>query len=226
MCRESPSAQRSFVNPMPRDDMAQDPQHLVCNANSLLCTAGQRVGSGHGRHGADRLHTLCHRNPASVVAQARQLTAVGDCVAIHYDARRPGPTTTASGRSFATIPACLRPPREMRLGRVEPRRATLEGLKAALAAFPDATHLYLLSGDCMAIKTAEWAHAFLGRATPTISNASISPPGAGSRPASRKSGWSTATSSTNAPASPSSTPPSSSRSASVSGARPPRVSAS
>jgi hypothetical protein len=39
--------------------------------------------------------------------------------------------------------------------------ASLEGLTAALAAFPDATHVYLLSGDCMAIKTAEWAHAFL-----------------------------------------------------------------
>ena len=32
---------------------------------------------------------LCHRNPAAVVAQARQLTAAGDCVAIHYDARAP-----------------------------------------------------------------------------------------------------------------------------------------
>jgi hypothetical protein len=28
-------------------------------------------------------------------------------------------------------------------------------------AFPRATHFYMLSGDCMAIKSAEYAHAFL-----------------------------------------------------------------
>jgi hypothetical protein len=32
---------------------------------------------------------LCHKNPDAVVAQARQLTAAGDCVAIHFDARAP-----------------------------------------------------------------------------------------------------------------------------------------
>jgi hypothetical protein len=105
---------------------------------------------------------LCHRNPASVVAQARQLAAAGDCVAIHYDARSPrsdydrirSELRDDPGVTFARRVKCG-------WGEWSLVAASLEGLKAALAAFPDATHLYLLSGDCMAIKTAEWAHAFL-----------------------------------------------------------------
>jgi hypothetical protein len=105
---------------------------------------------------------LCHKNPASVVAQARQLTAAGDCVAIHFDARAPradfdrirSELRDDAGVTFARRVACG-------WGEWSLVAASLEGVKAALAAFPEATHLYLLSGDCMAIKTAEWAHAFL-----------------------------------------------------------------
>jgi hypothetical protein len=39
--------------------------------------------------------------------------------------------------------------------------ATLRTLRAARAAFPQATHFYLLSGDCMPIKSAEHARASL-----------------------------------------------------------------
>src|SRR5690606_21445700 len=39
--------------------------------------------------------------------------------------------------------------------------ATLEAVRAAVEAFPAATHFYMLSGDCMQIKTAEFAHALL-----------------------------------------------------------------
>jgi hypothetical protein len=49
----------------------------------------------------------------------------------------------------------------MRLGGVEPRAASLNGLEAAVEAFPRATHFYMLSGDCAAVKSAEYAHAFL-----------------------------------------------------------------
>ena len=105
---------------------------------------------------------LCHKNPASVVAQARQLTAAGDCVAIHYDARAPR-------SEFDRLRAELRDDPDVAFarrvkcgwGEWSLVAATLEGTKAALAAFPDATHIYLLSGDCVAIKTSEWAHAFL-----------------------------------------------------------------
>ena len=30
---------------------------------------------------------LCHKDPEGIIAQAERLTAVGDCVAIHFDAR-------------------------------------------------------------------------------------------------------------------------------------------
>lgn len=40
-------------------------------------------------------------------------------------------------------------------------RASLNAVEAAVDAFPDATHFYMVSGDCMAIKSAEYAHAFL-----------------------------------------------------------------
>src|SRR5690606_34326970 len=40
-------------------------------------------------------------------------------------------------------------------------QATLHAVEAAVAAFPRATHFYMVSGDCMAIKSATYAHQFL-----------------------------------------------------------------
>lgn len=40
-------------------------------------------------------------------------------------------------------------------------QATLNAVEAAVDEFPRATHFYMLSGDCMAIKSAEYTHAFL-----------------------------------------------------------------
>ena len=40
-------------------------------------------------------------------------------------------------------------------------QATLHAVEAAVEAFPRATHFYMLSGDCMAIKSAEYTHNFL-----------------------------------------------------------------
>jgi hypothetical protein len=40
-------------------------------------------------------------------------------------------------------------------------QATINAVEAAVEAYPRATHFYMLSGDCMAIKTAEYTHAFL-----------------------------------------------------------------
>ncbi len=40
-------------------------------------------------------------------------------------------------------------------------QATLYAVEAAVEAFPRATHFYMVSGDCMAIKSAEYAHDFL-----------------------------------------------------------------
>jgi len=32
---------------------------------------------------------LCHKDPDAIIQQAQQLTAVGDFIAIHFDARAP-----------------------------------------------------------------------------------------------------------------------------------------
>jgi hypothetical protein len=108
---------------------------------------------------------LCHKDPEGIIAQARRLTAAGDYVAIHFDGR-------AKPADFERIRSAL----ELNEGVTFARRrhkcgwgewslvaATLEAVRAAVEAFPRATHFYMLSGDCMPIKSAEYAHEFLDR---------------------------------------------------------------
>lgn len=106
---------------------------------------------------------LCHKDPDDIVAQAERLTAGGDYVAIHFDSR--------SGRSaFGMIasrlkgnPSVVLVRRRVRCGWGEWSlvEATLRAVRAAVEAFPKATHFYMLSGDCMPIKSAGFIHAFL-----------------------------------------------------------------
>ena len=126
--------------------------------------AGRHGGQSAGKTGMARIAyiLLGHRDPDAVVAQVRHLTAAGDAVVVHYDARAPraefdrlrAAFDGAAGVAFA---------RRLRCGWGEWSlvAATLEGMRTALAAFPEAGHLYLLSGDCMPIKSAEWVHGFL-----------------------------------------------------------------
>ncbi|WP_282027282.1 DUF5928 domain-containing protein [Ruegeria faecimaris] len=106
---------------------------------------------------------LCHKDPDAIIAQAEQLTAAGDCMAIHFDAR-------ASREAYARIQGALQANSNVTFatkrikcgwGEWSLVQATLNAVQAALEAFPRATHFYMLSGDCMAIKTAEYAHQFL-----------------------------------------------------------------
>ncbi len=108
---------------------------------------------------------LCHKDPDAIILQAQQLTAAGDFMAIHFDAR-------ASVEDFATISAGLADNPNVALTRKRVKcgwgewslvQATLNTLTTAMQAFPRATHFYMLSGDCMAIKTAQHAHDFLNR---------------------------------------------------------------
>ncbi|GGL51886.1 DUF5928 domain-containing protein [Wenxinia marina] len=106
---------------------------------------------------------LCHKDPEAIVQQARQLTAVGDCISIHFDAR-------ARAADYDLIRAELAGNDNVTFAKTRVRcgwgewslvQATLHAIEAALAAFPRATHFYMLSGDCMAIKSAAYAHRFL-----------------------------------------------------------------
>ncbi|MGH1356951.1 MAG: DUF5928 domain-containing protein [Thalassovita sp.] len=105
---------------------------------------------------------LCHKDPDAVVQQAQSLTAAGDHMAIHFDG-------SASDDDFAKIKEGLAGnpnvvfAKRIRCGWGEWSlvQATLNALDSALAAFPRATHFMMVSGDCMAIKSAEFAHDFL-----------------------------------------------------------------
>jgi len=108
---------------------------------------------------------LCHKDPEGIIAQALRLTATGDCIAIHFDARA-NPADYARIRdALAGNPRVAFARRRVKCGWGEWSlvAATLEAIKAAVTAFPGATHFYMLSGDCMPIKTAEHVHARLER---------------------------------------------------------------
>lgn len=109
---------------------------------------------------------LCHKDPDAIIKQAERLTAVGDYMAIHFDAR-------AKPAHFAQIKAALGDNPNVVFSKKRIKcgwgawslvQATLYAVEAAEAAFPRATHFYMLSGDCMAIKSAAYTHEFLDSA--------------------------------------------------------------
>ncbi|PPB80456.1 core-2/I-Branching enzyme [Albidovulum inexpectatum] len=106
---------------------------------------------------------LCHKDPDAIIRQARRLTAAGDAMAIHFDGRASDADYARIRSALADNPNVTFARRRIRCGWGEWSlvEATLGATRAAVEAFPDATHFYLLSGDCMAIKSAEYAHAFL-----------------------------------------------------------------
>ena len=106
---------------------------------------------------------LCHKDPEGIIAQAQRLTATGDFIAIHFDWR-------AKREDFDKIKAALGPNPSVAFARRRIKcgwgewsliEATLLAVRAAVDRFPRATHFYMLSGDCMPTKTAEFAHKFL-----------------------------------------------------------------
>ncbi|MDA9019826.1 beta-1,6-N-acetylglucosaminyltransferase [Flavimaricola sp.] len=106
---------------------------------------------------------LCHKDPDAIVLQARQLTAVGDYISIHYDARAPKETYDRIRAELSGNPNVTFPRKRIKCGWGEWSlvQATLHAVEAAVQAFPRATHFYMVSGDCMAIKSATYAHRFL-----------------------------------------------------------------
>ncbi|MEM6407121.1 MAG: DUF5928 domain-containing protein [Pseudomonadota bacterium] len=106
---------------------------------------------------------LCHKDPDAIIDQAERLTAAGDCMAIHFDA-------SADAKAYKQIKVALQDNPNVAFAKKRVRcgwgewslvQATLHAIEAGLEAFPRATHFYMLSGDCMAIKSAGFAHEFL-----------------------------------------------------------------
>ncbi|WP_299984189.1 DUF5928 domain-containing protein [uncultured Ruegeria sp.] len=106
---------------------------------------------------------LCHKDPEAVIAQAGQLTAAGDCMAIHFDARANDADYAHIRKALSDNPNVTFAKKRIKCGwgAWSLVQATLHALQAAVDQFPRATHFYMLSGDCMAIKTAEYVRSFL-----------------------------------------------------------------
>lgn len=106
---------------------------------------------------------LCHKNPQAIIQQAERLTAAGDYMAIHFDRRADPQDFHTIRTALAGNPNVTFAHKRVKCGWGEWSlvQGTLNAVQAAIDAFPDATHFYMLSGDCMAIKTAEFAHRFL-----------------------------------------------------------------
>ncbi|MGC8201717.1 DUF5928 domain-containing protein [Aliiroseovarius sp. PTFE2010] len=106
---------------------------------------------------------LCHKDPDAIIQQAERLTAVGDFMAIHFDARANRADYERIRTALQGNPNVTFAKKRIKCGWGEWSlvQATLYAVEAAEEAFPRATHFYMLSGDCMSIKTAEFAHEFL-----------------------------------------------------------------
>jgi hypothetical protein len=108
---------------------------------------------------------LCHKDPEAIILQARRLTAAGDCISIHFDARAGADSYARIREALEQNPSVTFARRRVKCGWGEWSlvQATLNAVQAAIDAFPDATHFYMLSGDCNSIKSAAYAHEFLDR---------------------------------------------------------------
>ncbi|TDK48946.1 DUF5928 domain-containing protein [Antarcticimicrobium luteum] len=106
---------------------------------------------------------LCHKDPEAIVLQAERLTAAGDYISIHFDASAPLADFRAIRDALQDNPnvTFARPRQRCGWGEWSLVQATLQAVRAAVETFPRATHFYMLSGDCMPIKSAEYAHRFL-----------------------------------------------------------------
>jgi hypothetical protein len=106
---------------------------------------------------------LCHKDPQGIVKQAQALTSAGDFVAIHFDARSPKAAYDEIRAGLADNPGVCFAKKRLKCGWGEWSlvAATLNAVKAAVEAFPRASHFYMVSGDCAPIKPAQQIHDFL-----------------------------------------------------------------
>ena len=106
---------------------------------------------------------LCHKDPDAIIKQADRLTAVGDYMSIHFDASADPEQYKAIRAALDTNPNVTFAKKWIKCGWGEWSlvQATLHAVESAVEAFPRATHFYMLSGDCMAIKSAEYTHKYL-----------------------------------------------------------------
>lgn len=106
---------------------------------------------------------LCHKDPEAIINQAEQLTAAGDYMAIHFDASAKQEHFDRISAALSGNPNVVFAKKRIKCGWGEWSlvQATLYAVEAAEEAFARATHFYMLSGDCMAVKSAKYIHEYL-----------------------------------------------------------------
>lgn len=108
---------------------------------------------------------LCHKRADRVLEQARVLTALGDCVAIHIDGNAKPEFAKSLQDGLAGNPNVVFADRvECGWGEWSLVQATLNMIIAAEKTFVDASHFFLMSGDCMPIKPAHHIRSHLDSA--------------------------------------------------------------
>jgi hypothetical protein len=106
---------------------------------------------------------LCHKDPSAIIKQAQGLTAAGDYISIHFDARARPEEYRQLRDALDENPNITFAQKRIKCGWGEWSlvQASLNAIESAMQAFPRATHFYMLSGDCMPIKSAHYIHRFL-----------------------------------------------------------------
>lgn len=107
---------------------------------------------------------LCHKNPEQIVEQAEMLTDSGDFVSIHFDRRgRPAGFLTINEALEDNQNICFAQRVKCGWGKWSLVQGSLNALKSGFKNFPEATHYYMLSGDCVPIKPNKYMHLFLDK---------------------------------------------------------------
>jgi len=98
---------------------------------------------------------LCHKDSRSIIEQARRLAAAGDYVSIHFDAGGRRADFRAIREALADNPNICFARKRLKCGwgAWSLVQASLNALQSAVETFADATHFYMISGDCHTIKT-------------------------------------------------------------------------
>ncbi len=105
---------------------------------------------------------LCHKNPTQIAEQAKLLTSAGDYIAIHFDARaRQSDFNLLKSELAGNENVCFANRVKCGWGEWSLVQGSLNALRKGYETFPDATHFYMVSGDCMPIKPVDYMHQFL-----------------------------------------------------------------
>ena len=151
------------------------PVYSPCVHATIDCKQSNNKGAHCPANGKNRVHPAVPQGPGGDHPQAEHADGAGR---LHVDPfRRPRQARCA----FPAIREALARQSQCDLreksdqcgwGEWSLVQATLYAAEAAVRAFPRATHFYMLSGDCAAIKSARYAHDFLDAGMSITSKAS------------------------------------------------------